>query len=111
VDASGPAHASAIDARASAFEKQRGRAVRVLRIASGEAAVELAARGEADALIVPEATPVDSFLAADHGAVIGVLTPPSANDGARLRVLTINPKQHPKADPQGADLAAFFAAP
>jgi hypothetical protein len=126
VDASGPAHSSAIDARASAFEKQRGRAVRVLRIASGEAAVELAARGEADALILPEATSVDRFLVADHGAAIGVLALPAATTATtatnatnaanatnltRLRILTINPRQHPKVDPQGADLAAFFTAP
>lgn len=106
-DASGADLAPVIDARAAAFRDKHGRAVRVLRVASGEAAVELAARGEADAAIVPEATPIDRFQAAEHGAQAGVIDA----GGARLRVLTVNPKQHPKVDAQGAVLAAFLAAP
>ena len=106
-DASGAAGASFIDARAKAFQEQHKRAVRVLRIASGEAAIELAARGEADAAVVPEATPINRFLAANQGADAGVIE----QNGARLRVLRVSPKQLPKVDPQGADLAAFLATP
>jgi ABC-type tungstate transport system permease subunit len=105
-DASG--HASAmdvdVDARASSFEKQRGRSVRVLRIESGEAALELAARGEVDAAVIPESVSIDRFLAAKQGTEAGVIE----TGGARLRVLTMNPKQLPKVDPEGADLAAFL---
>jgi hypothetical protein len=73
----------------------------VLRVASGEAAVELASRGEADAALVPEAVPVEKFLAAEHGTEAGVI----AVGGERLRVLAVSPKQHPKVDKEGADLA------
>jgi hypothetical protein len=104
-DASGPGHAALIDARAAAFKEQRGRAVRVLRVASGEAAVELAARGEADVAVVPQATSIDRFLAAEQGSQAGELDA----GGARFRVLTVNPKQLPKVDAQGAALAAFLA--
>lgn len=103
-DASGPDHAAFIDGRAAAFKEQHGRAVRVLRIATGEAAVELAARGEADVAIVPVASPVDRFLSAEQGAQAGELDA----GGARFRVLTVNPKQLPKVDPQGAALATFL---
>jgi hypothetical protein len=98
-----------IDARAAAYKEQHGRSVRVLRVASGEAAVELAARGEADVAIVPETTPIDRFLAADQGSQAGEILA----GGARFRILTVNPKQLPKVDPQGAALAAFLggAAP
>lgn len=105
-DASGPERAAIIDARLATFERQKGRAVRVLRVSSGEAAVELGARGEADVVLVPEAVPVDRFIAAEHGRDAGTLT----LEGARLRVLAINVKQHPKVDAQGADLAAFLAS-
>jgi hypothetical protein len=106
-DASGSALAGSIDidARAAAFKEQHGRSVRVLRVASGEAAVELAARGEADVAIVPEATPIDRFLAAEQGSQAGEI----GAGGARFRILTVNPKQLPKVDPQGAALAAFLA--
>lgn len=93
-----------VDARASSFEKQRGRSVRVLRIESGEAALELAARGEVDAAVIPESVSIDRFLAAKQGTEAGVIE----TGGARLRVLTMNPKQLPKVDPEGADLAAFL---
>lgn len=104
-DASGSELAASIDGRAAAFKEQHGRSVRVLRVASGEAAVELAARGEADVAIVPEATPIDRFLSAEQGAQAGEL----AVGGARFRILTVNPKQLPKVDAQGAALAAFLA--
>ncbi|MCK6588463.1 MAG: hypothetical protein L6Q76_12860 [Polyangiaceae bacterium] len=104
-DASGSGLAASIDARAAAFKEQHGRAVRVLRVASGEAAVELAARGEADVAVVPEATSIDRFVSAEQGAQAGEIT----HGGARFRVLAVNPKQLPKADPQGAALAAFLA--
>ena len=103
-DASGHAGTMDVDARASSFEKQRGRSVRVLRIESGEAALELAARGEADAAVIPEGVSIDRFLAAKQGTEAGVIE----TGGARLRVLTMNPKQLPKVDPEGADLAAFL---
>lgn len=104
-DASGSEVAPSIEARALAFKEQHGRSVRVLRVASGEAAVELAARGEADVAIVPEATPIDDFLAAEQGSQAGEISA----GGARFRILTVNPKQLPKVDPQGAALAAFLA--
>lgn len=106
-DASGEGGSAAIEAKVAAFKEQHGRAVRVLRVASGEAAVELAARGEADVAVVPEATPIDRFLAADQGTQAGELV---AAGGARFRVLAGNPKQLPKVDAQGAALGAFVAS-
>jgi hypothetical protein len=67
--------------------------------------VELAARGEADVAIVPDATPIDRFLSADQGRQAGELVA----GGARYRILAVNPKQLPKVDAQGAALAAFLA--
>lgn len=106
-DASGEGGSAAIEAKVAAFKEQHGRAVRVLRVASGEAAVELAARGEADVAVVPEATPIDRFLAAGQGTQAGELV---AAGGARFRVLAGNPKQLPKVDAQGAALGAFVAS-
>lgn len=106
-DASGEGGSAAIEAKVAAWKEQHGRAVRVLRVASGEAAVELAARGEADVAVVPEATPIDRFLAADQGTQAGELV---ALGGARFRVLAGNPKQLPKVDAQGAALGVFVAS-
>lgn len=106
-DASGEGGSAAIEAKVAAFKEQHGRAVRVLRVASGEAAVELAARGEADVAVVPEATPIDRFLAAGQGTQAGELV---AAGGARFRVLAGNPKQLPKVDAQGTALGAFVAS-
>jgi ABC-type nitrate/sulfonate/bicarbonate transport system substrate-binding protein len=112
-DASGPPHEAWVRARAAEFEKQNHRAVRVLRVESGEAAVELAARGEADVALLPPSTPAGSetvsrFVAADHGRVVAEVAVGSGKD--RLTVLSVNPKQHPKVDAQGEALATFFGS-
>lgn len=110
-DASGTPHEGWVRTRAAEFEKQNRRAVRVLRVESGEAAVELAARGEADVALLPPSTRTGSevvsrFVAADHGRVVSEI----AVGSDQLTVLAVNPKQHPKVDAQSEALAAFFGA-
>lgn len=116
-DASGPPHEAWVRARAAEFEKQNRRAVRVLRVESGEAAVELAARGEADVALLPPSTgagseTVSRFVAADHGRVVSEVAVGSGSGSGKghLTVLSVNPKQHPKVDAQGEALATFFGS-
>jgi hypothetical protein len=110
-DASGSPHEGWVRARAAEFERQNRRAVRVLRVESGEAAVELSARGEADVALLPPSMRAGSdavtrFVAADHGRVVSEV----AVGSDRLTVLAVNPKQHPKVDAQSEALAVFFGA-
>lgn len=96
--------------KAAAFEKSHKRAVRVLHVDSVDAAVELAARGEADVAVVPAALEggsnerLERFFASEHGRAIGA----ASVGGARVQVIAVNPKQHPKVDEAGALLAGFL---
>lgn len=109
-DASRPAQAAFVADRKAAFEKERGRAVRVLHVESSADAIELASRGEADVALLQENAPkdaLDRFFASDHGRVIGDV----AIGDHRLKIISVNAKQHPKVDAQGEALAEFLRSP
>ena len=106
-DGSGTVHAKAVDGRAKTYEQRTGRPVRILQVPPAQA-VLLASRGEADVAVVPLDTPLDTFLASEHGHVHGVLV----SGGERLRILEVDAKQHPKVDAKGAkDLATALITP
>lgn len=108
VDGAGPGSASWVDERARAFEKQSGRAVRVLRVEGAEPALALAARGEAEVAIVPAAAPIDDLVKNDQGRDAGTV----ARAGGAVRVVEVNQARLPKVDGTGAKaLAAFLVAP
>jgi ABC-type tungstate transport system permease subunit len=106
-DGSGTIHSAAVDARVKAFQQRTGRPVRILPVPAAQA-VLLANRGEADVAVVPMNTSLDTFLAAEHGRVAGLLV----SGGERLRILEVDAKQHPKVDAKGAkDLATALITP
>lgn len=94
-----------LSSKLAAFSKQHGRNARALSVEASPDALELASRGEADVALLAESTPIDAFVAAEHGRDMGFC----ALGGKRLRVLSVNTKQHPKADAQGEALAQFLA--
>lgn len=94
-----------LSSKLAAFSKQHGRNARALPVEASPDALELASRGEADVALIEESTPIDAFVAAEHGRDMGFC----ALGGKRLRVLSVNTKQHPKADAQGEALAQFLA--
>lgn len=104
-DAAGPSDTE-ISSKLDAFSAQHGRKVRRLPVDTSREAVELSARGEADVALIAESTDIQAFVAADHGRDVGVC---ALSGGRRLRVLSVNAKQHPKADALGEALASFLA--
>lgn len=108
VDGSGPGAAAWVDERARAFEKQSGRAVRVLRVDGAESALSLAARGEAEVALVPSASSIDELVRNEQGRDAGTVARP----GGAVRVVEVNQARLPKVDGAGAKtLAAFLVAP
>jgi ABC-type tungstate transport system permease subunit len=106
-DGSGTVHSVAVDKRVKAFQERTGRPVRVMTVEAAQA-VTLASRGEADVAVIPLDTSLDTFLASEHGRVVGVL----ASGGERLRILEVDARQHPKVDAKGAkDLATALITP
>ena len=95
-DGGGPAVAGWVDDRVDAFERARGRDVRVLRVGGAEDALNLATRGDADVALVPEQAPVDRFVGGQHGREAG-----RGPGGAR--VLVVDARMHPKVDASGAE--------
>lgn len=106
IDGSPDAAKAEVAGRAAAFAR-RGRAVQVLRV-DAKAAVEIAARGEGEAAVVPLDTPLGDFISSGRGRDAGEMK----IGGVALRVLEVDGKLHPKVDADGARaLAAAFAAP
>ncbi len=105
IDGSPEAARAEVAQRAASFAK-RGRAVQILRV-DEKAAVEIAARGEGEVALVPEATPLGEFVTSGRGRDAGVVK----LGGDVLRVLEVDGKLHPKVDGAGAhDLATFLAS-
>jgi hypothetical protein len=106
-DGSGVVHGPAVNARVKTFQERTGRQVRVMTVPADQA-VLLAGRGEADVALVPPETPLETFLASEHGKVAGLFN----HNGERLKVLEVDAKQHPKVDAKGArDLASAMVTP
>jgi ABC-type tungstate transport system permease subunit len=104
-DGGGPAVGGWVDDRVDAFERARGREVRVLRVGGAEDALNLATRGDADVALVPEAAPIDRFVSGQHGREAG-----RGQGGARI--LVVDARMHPKVDTAGAeDLAKALLEP
>src|SRR5262249_17400673 len=95
-DGSGIVHGPPVRGRVKPFAQPAGRQVRVLVVAPDQA-VLLAGRGEADVAIVPTETPLDTFIASEHGSLAGLLN----DNGEHLKVIEVNAKQHPKVEPKG----------
>jgi len=95
-DGGGPAVAGWVDDRVDAFERERSRDVRVLRVGGAEDALNLATRGDADVALVPEQAPIDRFVGGQHGREAG-----RGPGGAR--VLVVDARMHPKVDASGAE--------
>lgn len=94
-----------LSSKLSAFSKQHGRNARALSVEASPDALVLASRGEADVALVEESASIDAYVAAEHGRDMGFC----ALGEKRMRVLSVNTKQHPKADAQGEALALFLA--
>jgi len=106
-DGTGPIHTEGVAERVKIFQQKTSRQVRIL-IVPAEQAILLAGRGEADVAVVPMEASLESFLAREDGKVAGLF----AHGSARLKVLEVDAKQHPKVDPKGAhDLASAMTAP
>lgn len=95
-DGGGPAVAGWVDDRVDAFERGRGREVRVLRVGGAEDALNLATRGDADVALIPEQAPIDRFVSGQHGREAG-----RSPGGARI--LVVDARMHPKVDAAGAE--------
>jgi hypothetical protein len=83
----------------------------VMCVGKDHAAIELAARGEADVALLPLSAPkapLERFFASDHGRDVGLVKIGASGD--QLRIIAVNAKQHPKVDAQGEALAAFLAS-
>lgn len=104
IDGSPEAARAEVARRAASFAK-RGRAVQILPV-DGKAAVEIAARGEGEVALVPEATPLGDFVTSGRGRDAGVVK----IGGDALRVLEVDGKLHPKVDGPGAHALATFLA-
>ncbi|HEY4119750.1 MAG TPA: hypothetical protein VGM56_17905 [Byssovorax sp.] len=105
VDGAPDAAHAAIAAKVDGFAK-RGRAVTIMKV-DAASAVALAARGEAEVAVVPEATPLGDFVSSGRGRDAGSIDA----GGAKLRVLEVDGKLHPTVDgPAAHELAGALTA-